>query len=81
MKRLLTALVVAVFTVAGSAALADDIFENGVTEYKMDKADVNGEIVSPLGDNLTGGRKIKQHSLIKVRGNFVRQILSSVEDI
>ena len=81
MKRLVVVVVVAMFTLAGSAALADDRFENGVTEYEMDKENVNGEIVGPLGDVLTGGRKIKDHSLIKVRSNFVKQILMSVEDI
>jgi hypothetical protein len=81
MKRVFVIAVVALFTFAGSSALADDRFENGVTEYIMDTEGVNGEIVGPDGTVVTGGHRTKDHSLIKVRTNYIPELLKSVEDI
>ena len=81
MKNLLLVGIIALFTLAGSSVLAEDRFENGVTEYRMDKENVHGEVVGPNGDIVTGRQQAKQHSLIKVRGNFIPQMLKSVEDI
>jgi len=81
MKRLFSVTLVFVLACAGTSAVAEDRFENGVTTYDMEAKNVRGEVVGPDGAVITGDRPRKQHSLIKVRGNYVPELLKSVEDI
>ena len=81
MRLMLIIGIVALFTLAGAAASAEDRFEGQVTRYDMDKEDVHGQVLGPDGTEVRGDQPRKQHSLIKVRRNFIPQMLKSVEDI
>ena len=54
---------------------------NDVTEYVFNDLSVTGGIIGPEGVRIDVRKKGKTKSLIKVRTNFVRSMLQSVEDI
>jgi hypothetical protein len=52
-----------------------------VKNYDFDADLIDGELVKPEGEFLAG-RKYAQHgSLIKVRADFIREIVKSAEDL
>jgi len=51
------------------------------TEYSFDDDVVQGDLVRPDGEIQVGRHKGKQSSLIKVRDNFIKEMLKSVEDL
>jgi hypothetical protein len=51
------------------------------TEYSFDDDVVQGDLVRPDGEMTVVRKQAKQRSLIKVRTNFVPEMLKSVEDI
>jgi len=75
----------------GSLAFAQD--EGGVvdpdtgevyqkkTVYDFEDDVVEGTLVKPEGDYLTSRQRGKQSSLIKIRDNFVPEMLKSAEDL
>jgi len=79
--RLLGAMfMVTVFLISGS------VFAQGAqyaqtTEYSFDDDVVQGDLVRPDGELTVARRKGKQSSLIKVRDNFIKEMLKSVEDL
>jgi hypothetical protein len=54
---------------------------NDVTEYIFTDLSVTGTIIGPEGVRIDVRKLGKTKSLIKVRSNFVRSMLQSVEDI
>jgi len=54
---------------------------NDVTEYIFNDLNVTGGIIGPEGVRIDVRKLGKTKSLIKVRNNFVRSMLKSVEDI
>jgi hypothetical protein len=54
---------------------------NDVTEYVFTDLNVSGTIIGPEGVRIDVRKQGKTKSLIKVRSNFVRSMLQSVEDI
>jgi hypothetical protein len=54
---------------------------NDVTEYIFNDLNVTGTIIGPEGVRIDVRKLGKTKSLIKVRSNFVRSMLQSVEDI
>ena len=51
------------------------------TNYDFEGDDVEGALVKPDGENFNGEARGKTSSLIKIRGDFVPEMLKSVEDI
>lgn len=51
------------------------------TEYSFDDDIVQGDLVRPDGEITVGRKKGKHSSLIKVRDNFITEMLKSVEDL
>jgi hypothetical protein len=87
MKRIIAIIAAAVCLHAALPAGAQERAEAGekqisdVTEYKFDDVTVTGDIIGPDGTIVIASLKGKSRSLIKVRSNFVRSMLQSVEDI
>lgn len=81
MKKLTAFTCAALFLLCGWAALADDNYEKGVTEYSFDDENVLGDLIGPGGDLITTRHPGKQRSLIKVRRHFIPEMFKSVEDI
>lgn len=52
-----------------------------VTEYDFEDDLVTGDLVRPDGDLVGARRKAKVSSLIRVRKNFIPEILKSVENL
>ena len=61
----------------GGAATA----ATNVTEYDFEDDLVTGDLVRPDGDLVGARRKAKVSSLIRVRKNFIPEILKSVENL
>lgn len=51
------------------------------TEYNFDDDIVEGDLVRPDGELALARKKGRQSSLIRVRTNFVPELLKSVEDL
>jgi hypothetical protein len=70
----------------GSAGPAGATSTEGVqfkqkTEYSFDDDLVEGDLVRPDGEFVDTRRSAKHSSLIKIRDNFVSEMLKSAEDI
>ena len=51
------------------------------TEYDFEGDDVTGSLIKPDGENITGQTHGKTSSLIKIRGDFIPEMLESVEKL
>jgi hypothetical protein len=83
-----SAMVVGLSLIWGTTAFAQDPTEEptGVeykkeTSYDFEGDDVEGALVKPDGESFDGSQHGKTSSLIKIRGDFVPEMLKSVEDI
>ena len=70
----------------GAAGPAGSTSTEGVqfkqkTEYSFDDDLVEGDLVRPDGEFVDTRRSAKHSSLIKIRDNFVAEMLKSAEDI
>jgi hypothetical protein len=79
MKRFMVILAGTIFLIASATVVAQDYADT--TEYSFDDDVVQGDLVRPDGEMTVVRKKAKQRSLIKVRTNFVPEMLKSVEDI
>ncbi len=76
-----------VFALLGGAALvrpalaADDVQYKKETKYDFDDDMVEGDLVRPEGEMIGSAGKAKHSSLIKIRQNFIPEMLKSAEDI
>ena len=52
-----------------------------VRNYDFDADFIDGELVRPEGEFLPGRRTAEHGSLIRVRENFIREIVKSAEDL
>jgi hypothetical protein len=52
-----------------------------VRNYDFDADFIDGELVRPDGELLSARGKVEHGSLIKVRDNFIREIVKSAEDL
>jgi hypothetical protein len=88
MKRLLAALI-ALSVLGGGAAFAQDtggapaprVEYKKKTSYDFEDDVVEGELVKPEGDFVGVRTKSKHSSLIKIRQDFVQEMVKSVNDI
>ena len=77
----------AVFGILGVGALArpalaaDDVTYKKETKYDFDDDTVEGDLVRPEGEMIGSAGKAKHSSLIKIRQNFIPEMLKSAEDI
>ena len=60
---------------------AGDVVYKKETVYDFDGDDVEGALVKPDEANITGEQHSKTSSLIKIRQDFIPEMLKSVEDI
>jgi len=85
MKRTISIIAFALLASAALGASAQGQDRNGqindVTEYIFNDVTVSGTIIGPDGVRIDVRKQGKTKSLIKVRSNFVRSMLQSVEDI
>jgi predicted small secreted protein len=85
MKRTISIIAFAILTCAALAAGAQGQGKGGeindVTEYIFNDLNVTGGVIGPEGVRIDVRKQGKTRSLIKVRTNFVRSMLKSVEDI
>ena len=89
MRIIFVGLIASVAFSVGATAFAQDsgAKSNGKTEYKKktqyDFEDdvVEGELLKPEGDFVGSRAKTKQSSLIKIREDFVPEMVKSVNDI
>lgn len=58
-----------------------DVVYKKETVYDFDGDDVEGALVKPDEANITGEQHSKTSSLIKIRQDFIPEMLKSVEDI
>lgn len=89
MRMLLRTLLVTSFLLSASAAFAQEgggkkegkVEYKKTTKYDFEDDVVEGELVKPDGE-FTGARKKTKHSsLIKIRENFVPEMLKSINDV
>lgn len=79
MRRTLSVFVVAGLLFSGAALAADK--KDKTTVYDFDDDVVEGDLVRPDGE-FVGSRKAAKHvSLIKIRQDFIPEMLKSAEDI
>jgi len=77
----------ALFSLLGVGALvrpamaADDVTYKKETKYDFDDDMVEGDLVRPEGEMIGSAGKAKHSSLIKIRQNFIPEMLKSAEDI
>lgn len=90
MKRSVIASILGLSLAFGGLALAQDKKgkdKNSVSGYQKSKKysfedeDVNGQLLKPEGDVLAGRTDLKHASLIRVRTNFIKEIVKSAEDL
>jgi hypothetical protein len=87
MMRKLTAFVLGLAIVAfsgGAFAQKGGKGKDGydkVKKYDFSGDDIEGELVKPEGDFLTERPIAKKSSLIRVREDFIREIVKSAEDL
>ena len=79
MRRFMIILIGTMLLLAATTSFADEYADS--TEYSFDDDVVQGDLVRPDGEMAVVRKKAKQRSLIKVRTNFVPEMLKSVEDI
>jgi hypothetical protein len=66
---------------AKPAAAGDSVTYKSKTVYDFDDDVVEGDLVRPDGEFVDSRRAAKHSSLIKIRENFIPEMLKSAEDI
>jgi hypothetical protein len=59
----------------------DGVIYKQETTYDFDGDDVEGNLVRPDGENITGDQRGKTSSLINIRSDFIPEMLKSVETL
>lgn len=83
MKRLLTMVVIAGFVMVPAVVFAQDdgpVYEDE-TVYDFDGEDLEGALVRPDGEQITGDDRGRTSSLINIREDFIPEMLESVESL
>lgn len=81
MKRLLTMVVIVGFVMAPAMAFADDVVYEDETVYDFEGEDLEGALVRPDGEQITGDDRGRTSSLINIREDFIPEMLESVESL
>ncbi len=88
MKRMMAALC-GISLLLGTAGLAFAQDKKGdkvgdyqkVKKYEFDADDVSGDIIKPLGEAIGSRTELKHASLIRIRTDFIAEIIKSAEDM
>lgn len=87
-KGILSAVILASTMMFASSAMAQDaIQESDKTVFKkktiIDFSDVTiqGELTKPEGSYLLNRKKTKFNSLLKIRGNFLPELVNSIDNL
>jgi len=82
-RTLLKLVVVSLMSLAlvGAAVAQDNVTYKKETKYDFDDDMVEGDLVKPDGEMVGSTGKAKHSSLIKIRQNFIPEMLKSAEDI
>ncbi|EDM74363.1 hypothetical protein PPSIR1_33978 [Plesiocystis pacifica SIR-1] len=64
---------------ADSAAMSGS--QGGVTVYDFEDDDVDGEVLSPEGANLSSRGRSKHASMITIRPHFIAELIKMANDI
>ena len=59
----------------------EDVVYEENTEYDFDAEFVEGNVVRPDGALISGQRHGKESSLIRIRADFIAEMVQSVEDL
>ena len=70
-----------VFAQAKPAAAGGDVTYKSKTVYDFDDDTVEGDLVRPDGEFVDTRKGAKHSSLIKIRENFIPEMIKSAEDI
>lgn len=81
MKRLVTAVAIAGLLAAPSVVSAQDGGDQEETVYDFEAENVQGALVRPDGEQITGDDRGRTSSLIDIREDFIPEMLESVETI
>ena len=83
MKRFSVALAVAVFSVslAAPAVAQDAPPPKKVKSYDFSGDDLEGDLIKPDGDFIDTRKFASHTSLIRIRKDFIKEILKSAEDL
>ena len=73
-------MLLSVFSFSATASAKDATVQNR-TEYRFDDDVVTGDLVRPDDGEIVVRRRGKESSLIRVRQNFIPELVMSVEDI
>ena len=80
MKRLVTLIAVAALMAVPATGFADD--DTAPDEvYDFDGEDVEGALMRPDGEQITGDDRGRTSSLIDIREDFIPEMLESVETL
>ena len=52
-----------------------------VKEYNFDSDEIDGELQKPDGDRIRGMDAIERGSLLRIRQDFIKEIIKSAEDL
>jgi len=83
--RIILATTIALLLAAPQVAFAQEGNDAGTppkkTEYTFPDVEVNGTFVKPLTSGVHGDVHGKTSSIVKVRHDFVREVLRSADDV
>jgi hypothetical protein len=65
----------------GKTQTGPDVQYKEKTVYDFEGDDVTGSLIKPDGENITGETHGKTSSLIKIRSDFIPEMLQSVENL
>ena len=81
MRRLVAVLATAALLGVPATGFADDGDTQEETVYDFDGEDIDGALVRPDGEQITGDDGGQTSSLIDIREDFIPEMLESVETI
>ena len=87
-KILVTAAALCLFSTPAMAAPAGDADSSarsgsagGATVYDFEDDNVDGELLSPTGANISSRGRTKHESMIKIRPHFIPELIKMANDI
>lgn len=85
MRRLFALSLMGIFLAAAPASAQQKPAAGGdkpkATSYDFDDDIVEGDLVRPEGEMVGSASKVKHSSLIRIRTDFLKEMLKSAEDI
>lgn len=76
---IIASFILSAFALQGTSAASAQSEE--ITEVSFDDDLISGDLVRPDGENIQVSRRGARSSLIRIRQNFIPEMLKSVEDL